>query len=70
MQQEIHMVAIGANFQKADLVALSDLQTHLAHGGIYPRVKHHAPIFGWTDQMGKQNRYVVTFVQIGRAGNS
>lgn len=70
LQQKMHMISIGANFQEVDLEPLADLQAHLLERRVHARVEHHAAILGRAYQVVDQNRHVVALVDVSRFGHS
>jgi hypothetical protein len=51
MDQKMHMVLVGPNFNELDLITLGNFQTHLFQHFINMAIKHGPTIFGWTDKM-------------------
>ena len=61
LDQKMHMVLVGPNFDKLDLIALRNVQTDLFQNFIHMTIKHRSAIFGWTNKMVQQNRNVMAF---------
>lgn len=51
LDEEVDMIAVAANFQKEQLVAVSNIQADFFEHRIYRRVKDDPPIPGGADQM-------------------
>lgn len=51
LDQKMHMVLVGPNFNELDLITLRNFQTHLFQHFIDMAIKHGSAIFGWTDKM-------------------
>ena len=64
LHQEMDVVAIGANFQKLDLITLLYLQAHVLERHVYGFIEHHATILGRTHQMVKQHTDIMTLVDV------
>ena len=62
LHKEMHMIRIGADLDKLDLVAARNLQTPLAQNTIYALLKPHTAILGGKHRVIQQNAHVVTFV--------
>ena len=61
LDQKMHMVLVGPNFNELDLITLRNFQTHLFQHFIDMAIKHGSAIFGWTDKMVQQDRDVMAF---------
>ena len=64
LDQEMHVVAIRADLDEADLIAGGDLQANLPQNTLYCVIENDTPIFGRTDRVIQQNGNIVALVNI------
>jgi hypothetical protein len=64
LNQEMHMILIGANLQEFHLISFFYFQTNFFDTIIHMLIKHCTPIFGRKYQMVYQYRYVMTLMYV------
>jgi hypothetical protein len=64
LNQEMHMILIGANLQESHLISFFYVQTDVFDNIIHMIIKHCTPIFGRKYQMVYQYRYVMTIMYV------
>src|ERR1051325_5869685 len=62
LHQKMHVVFVGANLQKRDLVAFANPHANFFEFLVYLRAKHYAAVLGWTNDVVQQYRDVMALV--------
>src|SRR5690554_5731583 len=62
LNQEMNVVLVGANLQKADLISFLNLCASFSHNLVDRIVDNNPTVFRTTDQMVKQHRYVMALM--------
>ena len=60
LDKKMHMIPIGSNFQKRDLIALGDVEAHCLQHLIDFFTEHDSTIFRWAHYMVEEERLVVS----------
>jgi len=60
----MHVIFIGSDLQKLDLIPLLNGQTYFLDHFIYSHIDYRPPVLRWKHQMIEQYCHVMTLVQI------
>ena len=62
LHQKMHVVFVGADLQKRNLIAFADLEANLFELLVYFLAKYHSAVLGWTNDVVQQYRNVMALV--------
>ena len=62
LHQKMHVIFVGPDFQKRDLVAMANLHTNLFELEVYFRSKDNSSILRWTDNVIEKHRNIMALM--------